>query len=61
MLSKIGRLDSESKKELDGLISEIFELLDKGKKEKAEDKEQKLDQEIEKLQKEMERLQNENQ
>ncbi len=38
MLSKIGRLDAESRKELDGLIAQIFDLLDQGKEKKAEKK-----------------------
>jgi len=36
MLKKIGRLDAESKKELDTIIDSIYELLDKGKSSKAE-------------------------
>ncbi|MBN2460301.1 MAG: DNA alkylation repair protein [Candidatus Cloacimonetes bacterium] len=36
MLSKIGRLDAESKKELENILNSIYELMDKGKKEKAE-------------------------
>ena len=36
MLKKIGRLDSDSIKEIDLLLESIFTLFDKGKKEKAE-------------------------
>ncbi len=36
MLKKIGRLDSDSIKELDLLLDSVFKLFDQGKKEKAE-------------------------
>ncbi|MCK4313048.1 MAG: DNA alkylation repair protein [Candidatus Cloacimonetes bacterium] len=38
MLNKIGRLDTEAKKELSSLLEKIFKLLDENKKDKAEKK-----------------------